>query len=241
MSDPGAFRIALSLQIKYPSRMTFKKLQRCVSFTRDCGAILGIPIIIGIGIKLHKEQLASLRAVNAAQASQIQFLRETQFDRASKLIKSQRELYEIDVSLLSNRLQVSQNSVSATSNEVLHLRETIAQKEKTIEAFRTAQNALQVSPDKSVLPPSPLAVFTDSPTHIGITWNASSDAGGSGLAGYRIYRNGVLLDTIAATSYSDTGLSPSTQYCYTIVAYDKAGNASSASPTACATTFDRAP
>jgi hypothetical protein len=51
-----------------------------------------------------------------------------------------------------------------------------------------------------------------------------------------VYRNGVLVATTTATSYIDSGLSPGTQYCYTVAAYDNAGNSSSSSAQACVST-----
>jgi chitodextrinase len=84
--------------------------------------------------------------------------------------------------------------------------------------------------------PNGVTAVTISATQVTVHWNASTDAGGSGLAGYRVYRAGTLITTTAATSYTDTGLSPGTQYCYTIRAYDGAGNASTASASACVTT-----
>jgi chitodextrinase len=84
--------------------------------------------------------------------------------------------------------------------------------------------------------PSGVIVSINSSSQITISWNGSTDSGGSGLAGYHVYRNGTLAGTVTGTSYTDTGLSPSTQYCYTVVAYDNAGNISSGSAQACATT-----
>ena len=57
---------------------------------------------------------------------------------------------------------------------------------------------------------------------------ASTDTGGSGLAGYRIFRNGgaTPIATVTTTSYSDTGLAASTQYTYTVRAVDGANNVS---------------
>jgi hypothetical protein len=46
----------------------------------------------------------------------------------------------------------------------------------------------------------------------------------------------MLVGITTATSYIDNGLSPSTQYCYTIAAFDNAGNSSSPSAQGCATT-----
>jgi hypothetical protein len=36
-----------------------------------------------------------------------------------------------------------------------------------------------------------------SQTQINLTWNASTDTGGSGLKGYRVYRNNNLIDRLA--------------------------------------------
>jgi chitodextrinase len=73
-----------------------------------------------------------------------------------------------------------------------------------------------------------------------ITWSASTD--NVGVTGYKVYRNGSQIATSATTSYTDTGLSPSTTYSYTVSAYDAAGNSSSqSSPPATATTPDNTP
>jgi uncharacterized repeat protein (TIGR03803 family) len=74
-----------------------------------------------------------------------------------------------------------------------------------------------------------------------ITWGPSTDFSGLGLAGYQVYRDGVLIATTTATSFSDSGLSSNTQYCYTIVAYDNAGNTSSVSSQICVTTLSPSP
>jgi chitodextrinase len=84
--------------------------------------------------------------------------------------------------------------------------------------------------------PSNVSATATLATQITVTWSASTDSGGSGLAGYEVYRNGTLVGTPTATSYVDTGLAPNTQYCYTIIASDNAGNNSSSSAQGCATT-----
>lgn len=83
--------------------------------------------------------------------------------------------------------------------------------------------------------PTGLTVTAVSPSQINLSWNASTDPDDA-VAGYRIYRSGTLLTTVSATSTSDTGLSPSTQYCYAVSAYDTANNESGKSSQACATT-----
>jgi Fibronectin type III domain len=88
--------------------------------------------------------------------------------------------------------------------------------------------------------PSGVIATAISTSQVSVSWNASTDSGGSGLAGYQVYRNGTLVTTTTATSYGDSGLSAATSYCYTIVADDNAGNNSSTSPATCATTLSPA-
>jgi YD repeat-containing protein len=87
--------------------------------------------------------------------------------------------------------------------------------------------------------PTGLVATAAGSTQINLSWSASSDSGGSGLAGYRIYRGGSQVNTTAATSYSDAGLSPATAYSYTVAAYDNAvpTNVSAQSAAAQATTL----
>src|ERR1017187_2899951 len=79
------------------------------------------------------------------------------------------------------------------------------------------------------------------PNQINISWGASTDTGGSGMGGYRLYTNGVPFATTTATSYSWTNLAAGTQYCVTIAAYDKAANVSSQSNQTCAITLAATP
>jgi chitodextrinase len=83
--------------------------------------------------------------------------------------------------------------------------------------------------------PTSLVAVPASSSAISLNWNASND--GSGVLGYRVLRGGVEIAQATGTSYSDTGLSPSTTYAYTVVAYDAAGNVSAPSNEASATTL----
>jgi len=78
---------------------------------------------------------------------------------------------------------------------------------------------------------------------INLSWTASTDTGGSGLAGYKVERctgSGCTgfsqIKTTTATSYSDPGLDANTTYTYRLRAYDNAGNHSSYSDIAYDTT-----
>jgi hypothetical protein len=84
--------------------------------------------------------------------------------------------------------------------------------------------------------PSSLTATAVNSLTVNLSWTASTDD--VGIAGYQVYRNGVLVITLYQTSasYSDTQLDPSTNYTYQLVAFDGAGNLSPLSNSASATT-----
>lgn len=78
--------------------------------------------------------------------------------------------------------------------------------------------------------PTGLAKTSATSSSVSLAWNASTDTGGSGLKGYKLYRNNVFIATIlSALSYTDSGLSASTTYSYQISAIDNANNESAKS------------
>ena len=85
--------------------------------------------------------------------------------------------------------------------------------------------------------PAGLTATSVTASSVNLSWNASTDnAGGSGIAGYDVYRNGTLVGSPAGTSFSNTGLSASTAYNFRVRARDNAGNASAQSAQITATT-----
>jgi fibronectin type III domain protein/chondroitinase B-like protein len=92
------------------------------------------------------------------------------------------------------------------------------------------------APTDSTAPSVPTNLIANpvSSSQINLSWNASTD--NAGVTGYRVYRGGAQIATTSASSYSNTGLSASTPYSYTVAAYDAAGNNSASSPSASATT-----
>src|SRR5688572_13118678 len=71
--------------------------------------------------------------------------------------------------------------------------------------------------------PQGLTATAQSATQIALSWTASTDVG-TGVAGYRIFRdNGAApLATVTTPAYTDTNLTASTQYSYTVRAFDGA-------------------
>jgi hypothetical protein len=81
--------------------------------------------------------------------------------------------------------------------------------------------------------PTNLSGSAPSCAQINLSWSPSVDAGGSGLKGYRIYRNGTNNAYVNAPSAntSDTAVSGGAVYNYSVVAVDGAGNQSGTSAT----------
>jgi len=59
-------------------------------------------------------------------------------------------------------------------------------------------------------------------SRINLTWSAATDPE-SGVPGYNVYRDGVLVASPTTTSFSDLGLTPNTSYSYTVAAVNGAG------------------
>jgi len=89
-----------------------------------------------------------------------------------------------------------------------------------------ASNMVTVTTPDTVPPsvPTSLAGTALSSTQVKLTWVASTD--NIRVAGYRIYRNGAKVADYGLTTYTDSGLSPSTVYTYTVAAIDSSGNIS---------------
>ena len=79
--------------------------------------------------------------------------------------------------------------------------------------------------------PGGFAVSGVTASSVSLKWNASTDAGGSGLAGSDVFRAGAKVGSAPAgtLAYTDTGLAANTSYSYTVKARDAAGNISAAS------------
>jgi len=64
-------------------------------------------------------------------------------------------------------------------------------------------------------------------TSVSLAWDISTDD--VGVTGYHVYRDGSLVGSPGGASFTDTGLTVSSNYTYTISAFDNAGNESSQS------------
>lgn len=99
-----------------------------------------------------------------------------------------------------------------------------------------AEAAVNVAGDSDTIPPAKVDNLTAtavSSSQIDLSWDANTE---DDLDYYQIYRDGAYADSTTSTSYSDTGLSPSTTYTYNVSAVDTSGNEGEKSDPASATT-----
>jgi chitodextrinase len=100
--------------------------------------------------------------------------------------------------------------------------------------------ALSVTTKDTAAPSVPSITSITAPTSASVVlnWSTSTDTGGSGLKGYKVYRNGGATAIASPTTspYTDTTVVGSTAYTYTVSAIDNAGNESAKSAVASITT-----
>jgi chitodextrinase len=116
----------------------------------------------------------------------------------------------------------------------------------TVDAFDAANNHSAQSAAASVTTPATpdgsapstpqgVTATASSATQVNVSWLPSTD--NVGVTGYTVRRDGTVLGTTtSATSFSDTTVSASTTYSYTVDAFDAAGNHSPESNAAGVTT-----
>jgi len=101
--------------------------------------------------------------------------------------------------------------------------------------------ALGLDEEADTTPPAQVTGLTAiavSSSQIGLSWVANTE---DDLNHYNIFRDNSLIESSTATSYSDTGLTPSTSYCYQVSAVDTSGNEGTLSDQTCDTAEDETP
>ncbi len=100
--------------------------------------------------------------------------------------------------------------------------------ETGLSAVYVVNEVIVKPPADSVPPTAPGALQVDIKRKSNnLSWASASD--NVGVAGYLVWRDGVMIADITTTSYSDRSIIPGTVYSYWISAYDAAGNESDSS------------
>src|SRR5499426_4124914 len=101
-------------------------------------------------------------------------------------------------------------------------------------------NSVTVTTDPPIIDPTPptaptsLTVASKTSTTVSLSWTASTD--NVGVTGYRIFDGATQVGTSATTSFTATGLAPSSPHTYTVRAVDAAMNVSDPSNSVTVTT-----
>ena len=103
-----------------------------------------------------------------------------------------------------------------------------------------AFSAMIAGPDTTApsIPTAP-TVSTSSSTGVTLAWTPSTD--NIGVAGYNVYRNGVVVYQVAMPNIYDTPLTPGATYTYNLSAFDAQGNVSAQSAPLTVTLIDLSP
>ncbi|MEV0096080.1 endo-1,4-beta-xylanase [Streptomyces sp. NPDC050738] len=98
------------------------------------------------------------------------------------------------------------------------------QPKPVLDAVRTALGYTGTADTQAPTVPTGLAVTGTTSSSVSLSWAASTDD--VGVSGYDIFRGGTQVGSSTAAAFTDSGLTPSTAYAYTVRAKDAAGNVS---------------
>ena len=136
--------------------------------------------------------------------------------------------------------------VAKTAKEILHEGALHPAQEYcyTVVAFDAAGNRSPPSAPACARPPDlrppttpeRVAAVSVSSTQMFVAWDPSADD--VGVAGYEVFRGPASVAKVGTTRARERSLQANERYCYTVVAFDAAGNRSPPSAPACATTAD---
>lgn len=134
------------------------------------------------------------------------------------------EVRRPDGSLLSRHVTI-EDAIESAANAPAGVTYDIIPPRRTVKVFGSLP--LPGGDTQAPTVPGSPQFVSKGATSITFSWAASTD--NVGVDGYQVFRNGTPIATTTQTSYTDTGLTPSTQYTHTVAAYDAAGNNSGVS------------
>ena len=102
---------------------------------------------------------------------------------------------------------------------------------------RSYSYCIGTAPADTTAPSTPIGLSASAVSSSQINLSSQASTDNVGVTAYKVYRNGTLIATLSnVTSYSNTELTASTTYSYTVQACDAMGNCSAQSAAATATT-----
>ena len=135
--------------------LNLKRVERLAKLVRDIGLIIGVPVLIGIGLKLHDQQTTALRAQNDVLVTQNSLLKETSYDRALSIIESQKKLFDEDRTNYEQQICALQKLTEMKQQEITNLQVRFLNVDQKLQELQVGQsNIIQQLP-----PPTNLRVF----------------------------------------------------------------------------------
>jgi hypothetical protein len=117
--------------------LDIQDIQEIASLIGDIGIIVGVPAIIGIGIKLYKRQMDILKEKN-------EFLMLTQFDNAVSMIKSQKSAYELEREQLEKEIRDLKQSRHQDGAELEIVSTNLGLVKNRISTLEDNENAINI-------------------------------------------------------------------------------------------------
>jgi len=113
-------------------------------FIRDIGLIVGIPVLIGVGVKLYSQQIEILKARN-------DLLKETQYDRAVSLLESQKKAFLMEREALDKRITDLEREKSESDTQLAEMKREIADVVSEIKSMMPSSKAPNKENSESAL------------------------------------------------------------------------------------------
>jgi hypothetical protein len=120
----------------------FSRVSSIAALVRDVGVILGIPVVLTVGVKLYDLQTKALEAQMKAVQAQNEVLKQTQYDRALTLMKSQKELFDNERASLERKIADLSASGTDKAAEIAKLKEKIVEVDQSEDELRRALASL---------------------------------------------------------------------------------------------------
>lgn len=128
-----------------------QQIRDWAGFLRDIGLIVGMPTLVVVGVQLYGLQVDALEQQKAVIEERNRLLEETQYDRALDLIRSQKELFEMERGQLQAELAEARRAAQQDQAKIAGLEEQLSELESAAKVFdrlkveRTPEGGIKVT------------------------------------------------------------------------------------------------
>jgi hypothetical protein len=213
-----------------------------VTGTRQTGSYLGSIVVVAftgattttnnaVGGRSAPTGAASASLRATANGSWVWGVGDDYSRAASRTVGAGQTLYDKDLSPAGDTYWVQrQTTAGNTAGKTVTINDTAP----TNDMWNLS--IIEIVPVDNLSPTTPknLVATASGSNQVDLSWTASKDD--VGVSGYKVFRDGTQIGTTSATTYTDTTVSPSTSYTYTVEAFDVGNNVSGQSTPATVTT-----